>query len=62
MGKQIIKMFGIDLPEIKPENSTTIIKLAKSLHQNRKRSKQWNKYWVDAYDAVLVALKNKEQD
>ncbi len=55
--KEQVKMFGIDLPEIKPGNSIAIIKLAKSLHRDRKRNKQWHKYWVDAYNAVLIALK-----
>lgn len=60
MKKQAIKMFGIGLPEIEPSNSINIIKLAKSLHQDRKRNKKWHKYWVNAYDAVLIALNKKE--
>ena len=60
MEKQVIRMFGIEMPEIKPGNSINIIRLAKSLHQNRKRNKQWDKYWIDAYDAVLIEL-NKEE-
>lgn len=57
MTKEVIKMFGIELPEPVAGNSNAIIKLAQSLHIGRRKNKQWNKYWVDAYNAVLKQLK-----
>lgn len=58
-----MKMYGIDLPEIKPENAKAIINICRDIHQlyidNRKRNskmQKWDIYWVNAYNVVLKEL------
>lgn len=58
-----MRLCNIELPKINPENAKVIIGICQKIHQDavdkRKRNtilQQWDKYWVDAYDAVLEAL------
>jgi hypothetical protein len=58
-----MKLYGFDLPELKPENAKEIIECCRDLHQdeiNRHKKntqkRQWDKYWVAAYNVVLEKL------
>lgn len=58
-----MELYGLDLPELVPENAELIIETCQAIHQGyydkRKRNtkaQKWDKYWIDAYNIVLEAL------
>lgn len=60
----MLKLYGVNLPDIKKKNATKIIRTCRDIHQmwinGRKRNSKmqiWDKYWVNAYNLVLSVLK-----
>jgi hypothetical protein len=58
-----MKLYGIDLPDIRKENAVEILKICRDIHlrEVRRRIKninmqKWDKYWVDAYNMILEIL------
>lgn len=64
--EQGLRLFNVDLPDPIPENAIEMIELAQKIHRDanarRKRismTYEWDEYWVNAYSAVLIKLKEK---
>ena len=62
--KDIRKIINLEIPEPISENSIRILETCRDLHQEeinfRKRNtkkQKWDKYWVDAYNAVIRKIK-----
>lgn len=63
-----MRLYGINLPEPKPGNTSAAIKIARDIHQrevNRRsrntRTQKWDKYWVEIYNIVLTQLNHKRE-
>lgn len=59
-----MKLYGLDLPKLIPENAAKIIRLAQRIHRQKNQTRvprkterwKWDNYWVEAYDVVLKEL------
>ena len=63
-----MKFYGGELPKLAKGNEIKILETCRDIHQGyidwRKRNtkaQRWDKYWVDAYNFVIKALKSKEE-
>lgn len=58
-----MKLYGEELPELVPENTSRAIRIARRLHQDcinkhtrNTKMRRWDKYWVEIYNLVLEQL------
>jgi len=60
-----MKLYGINLPELIPENATKILTTCRDIHQdeidrdirNTARHK-WDQYWVNAYNVIIKRIED----
>jgi len=55
-----MRLYGIDLPEVKKENAEKILTICKNIHLNYIKKRQrntimqkWDNYWVKAYSMII---------
>ncbi len=62
----MIELYGEELPEPIPKNTSKAIRIARRLHQDdvnrhtrNTKMRRWDKYWIEIYNLVLEQLSNE---
>ncbi len=56
-------LYGLELPDLVPENATAILETCRNIHQattdrqhRNTQRRRWDQYWIDAYNIVIKKL------
>ena len=56
--------YGVNLPELRPENAVAILEIAQKIHEDENKRRQrktrtykWDEYWTNAYQMIIEVIK-----